>query len=183
VSWLFTWTKCLLLHLDYLSSERELISTDSDSTFANNVFPESFLSTQLFSYGEINDLASWQRVLDLYNKSSGLLGLRLKKIFYNKIRLTGTISCHLSPKKMILCTVTMLQAFWKSFVCQNMIQTLKAFISSSKQSLNFVILHNDSTFESIPLGQSASWFTRSSHVFYPWGIPELDPNIGKKIDL
>ena len=62
-----------------LSSEED-ISIDSNNTLADNNFPPSLLSPQLFSQGDLNDLA---RDLNLSKESSELLASRLKekKIF------------------------------------------------------------------------------------------------------
>jgi len=60
----------------FLSSEEEDISIDSNNTLADNNFPPSLLSPQLFSQGELNDLA---RDLNLSKESSELLASRLKE--------------------------------------------------------------------------------------------------------
>ena len=59
-----------------LSSEDDLSSTDSETTFADNEFPPSLLPSQLFSQDELNDLA---RDLNLSKESSELLASRLKE--------------------------------------------------------------------------------------------------------
>jgi len=59
-----------------LSSEEEDVSIDSNNTLADNDFPPSLLSPQLFSQGELNDLA---RDFNLSNESSELLVSRLKE--------------------------------------------------------------------------------------------------------
>ena len=64
------------LQLEFsLSSEEENVSIDSDNTIADTDFPPSLLFPQLFSRGELNNLAR-----DL--NPSELLGLRFEeKIF------------------------------------------------------------------------------------------------------
>jgi len=114
-----------------LSSEEEDISIDSDKTLADNDFPPSLLSSQLFSQGELNDLA---RDLNLSMESSELLASRVKEKNLLKRVLsspfTGNViknSFHISPKKMRLCTVTTLKVFWKSSECLNIILTIGNF--------------------------------------------------------
>jgi len=58
-----------------LSSEEEDVSIGSDSTLADNDFPPFLLSLQLFSQGELNELA---RDWNLSKESSELLSSRLK---------------------------------------------------------------------------------------------------------
>jgi len=59
-----------------LSSEEVDVSIDSDNTLADNDFPPSLLSPQLFSQGELNDLT---RDLNLSKESSELLASMLKE--------------------------------------------------------------------------------------------------------
>jgi len=64
-----------------LSSEEEDVSIDSNNSLTDNDFPPSLLSPQLFSQGELNDMA---RDLNLSKESSEMLASRLnkeKKIF------------------------------------------------------------------------------------------------------
>ena len=62
-----------------LSSEEEDVSIDSNNTLAQNDFPPSLFSPQLFSQEELNNLV---RDLNLSKESSELLASRLKqKIF------------------------------------------------------------------------------------------------------
>jgi len=74
-----------------LSSEEEDVSIDSDNTLADNDFPPSLLSPQLFSQGELNDLA---RDLILSKESSELLASRLKE----KKSFKTAYSQHLLPE-------------------------------------------------------------------------------------
>ena len=59
-----------------LYSEEEDVSIGSNNTLADNDFPPSLLSPQVFSQGELNDLA---RDFNLSKESSELLVSRLKE--------------------------------------------------------------------------------------------------------
>ena len=57
----------------FLSGEEENVLIDSDKTLADSDFPQCLLSPQLFSQGELNDLA---KNLNLSKKSSKLLAFK-----------------------------------------------------------------------------------------------------------
>jgi len=74
-------------------------------------------------------------------------------------------SCHISPKKMKLCTVTTLKVFFKKLgVFAYNPNDWRLFIDNYKRSLKCVPLKNGNTFGSITLGHSTTLKEKYSEI-------------------
>jgi len=144
-----------------LSSEEEDVSIDSDNTLADNDFPPSLLSRQLFSQRELNVLA---RDLNLSKESSELLASRLKEknllkpgtlITFHRKRHEGLFPYFTQENEIVYCNNV--EGLLKMLgVVEYKPNDWRLFIDSCKRSLKCVLLHNGNAFGSIPLGHSTT---------------------------
>jgi len=144
-----------------LSSEEEDVSIDSDNTLANNDFPPSLLSPQLFSQGELNDL---ERDLNLSEESSELLASRLKE--KNLLKPDTLITFYRKCHEEFLPYFTQDNEIVYRNNAEGLLKKLgvfeydpndwRLFIDSCKRSLKCVLLHDGNAFGSNPLGHSTT---------------------------
>ena len=145
-----------------ISSEDDLSSTDTETTFVDRDFPPSVLPPQLFSQEELNALA---RDVNLSKESSEHLATRLKEKNLEKPRTFITnyrnrhaefLPYYFTQEKHIVFCSNVEGILKKLGVTQYDPNDWRLFIDSCKRSLKCVLLHNGNDFGCIPLGRSTT---------------------------